>query len=94
MHKEIKESEKYKMEIIDVVLLCILTFTAGFFLCSALMDNTYENNLREELNRQEELNHAYQKERDNFFDKYCEEVEKNKNYKLWIYEHIRDKRSE
>lgn len=82
------------MEIIYVVLLCIFIFLIGCLVGAEIMDRISGINLRERISIEKEWSSTYQKERDKFYDKYCEERDKNKLYKLWIYEHIRDKRSD
>lgn len=82
------------MDAIFWIISILVTFVFGIGVGLTIYEKTDGKKMKEEINRQHVWSRTYQKERDGFFDKYCDEMEKNRLYKLWIYEQIRDKRSD
>ena len=82
------------MDAINWVLIFMIIFLVGVLVGCIFTDKTDCKKLEKELYSERKYSSQYQKERDDCLDKYIDEVEKNKLYKLWIYELIRDKRSD
>lgn len=82
------------MDTFGWVLIFMDIFLVGVLVGCIFTDKIACKKLEKELDEQQKYSNRRRKECNDWVDKYIDEVEKNKLYKLWIYELIRDKRSD